>query len=446
MAGGGNNRQLRNRSHRPGLSSQRERVRPEPDVIVEVLAVGTELLLGQTVNTNASYLGEKLAELGVDAHYQTVVGDNHDRLVDAIHTAVGRADALIITGGLGPTQDDITRAAIGAATHRRMLFSEEAAARLRKFWKQMDRPFPESNLCQAEYPEGAEQLPNPRGTAPGLYLEHQNTKLFALPGVPAELRPMVDAQVIPRLRQSAGEDGVLVSRVLRTWGYGESLVAVLLDDLYHASTNPSMAFLASAGEVKIRLTAKAGSDREALALIEPLEAEVRDRLGAAVFSVDDQTLEQILLDILRERGWTIGTAESVTSGLVATRLSLTEGSSEVFRGSIVAYAGKVKQSLLGVTTQTVETYGVVSPETALAMAEGAARVLDVDVAVATTGVAGPDYLDYPPGTVSVAVRTPLDARTKLLRLPGDRERVRAYATTTALHLTRLGILGEWWED
>ena len=223
-------------------------------------------------------------------------------------------------------------------------------------------------------------------------------------------------------------------------------MAVLLDDLYHASTNPSMAFLASAGEVKIRLTAKAGSDREALALIEPLEAEVRDRLGAAVFSVDDQTLEQILLDILRERGWTIGTAESVTSGLVATRLSLTEGSSEVFRGSIVAYAGKVKQSLLGVTTQTVETYGVVSPETALAMAEGAARVLDVDVAVATTGVAGPDYLDYPPGTVAVAVRTPLDARTKLLRLPGDRERVRAYATTTALHLTRLGILGEWWED
>lgn len=415
-------------------------------MIVEVVAVGTELLLGQTVNTNASHVGERLAELGLDAHYQMVVGDNHDRMVDAIRTALSRADAVVVTGGLGPTQDDITRGAIAEATGRRMLFSEEQAARLRSFWDRLGREFPESNLCQAEYPEGAEQLPNPRGTAPGLSMDHDGVLLFALPGVPSELYRMLDDHVLPRLRQAAGADQVLVSRVLRTWGHGESAVAVLLDDLYHASSNPSVAFLASAGEVKVRLSAKAGSDEAARVLIEPLEDEVRRRLGSSVFATDDETLEQIILDGLRARGWTIGTAESVTSGMVAARLSLLPGSSEVFRGSIIAYAAGVKREVLGVPAGTIKAYGVVAPETAMAMAEGAAEVLGVDVAVATTGVAGPDYLGHPPGTVAVAVRTPLDVRSRLLRMPGDRERVRAYATTTVLQLARLGILGDWWGE
>ena len=415
-------------------------------MIVEVLAVGTELLLGQTVNTNAAYMGERFAELGLDAHYQVVVGDNHDRMVDAIRTAFSRADALIITGGLGPTQDDITRDAISEATGRRMLFSEEQAARLRSFWDHLGRPFPESNLCQAEYPEGAEQIPNPRGTAPGLFLEHDGVLLFALPGVPAELYLMLDDHVLPRLRTATGAGEVLVSRVLRTWGLGESAVAVLLDDLYHASSNPSVAFLASAGEVKVRLSAKARSEEEAGVLIEPLEQEVRRRLGESVFATDEETLEEILLDELRARGWTIGTAESVTSGMVAARLSLLPGASEVFRGSVIAYATDVKRDILGVRPGIIETHGVIGPATAVAMAEGASAVLDVDVAVATTGVAGPDYLGHAPGTVAVAVRTPLDTRSKLLRMPGDRERVRAYATTTVLQLARLGILGEWWEE
>jgi len=415
-------------------------------VIVEVLAVGTELLLGQTVNTNAAYMGERFAELGLDAHYQVVVGDNHDRMVDAIRTAFSRADVLIITGGLGPTQDDITRDAISEATGRRMLFSEEQAARLRSFWDHLGRPFPESNLCQAEYPEGGEQLPNPRGTAPGLFLEHDGVLLFALPGVPAELYMMLDDHVLPRLRTATGAGEILVSRVLRTWGLGESAVADLLDDLYHASSNPSVAFLASAGEVKVRLSAKARSEEEAGVLIEPLEQEVRRRLGESVFATDEETLEEILLDELRARGWTIGTAESVTSGMVAARLSLLPGASEVFRGSVIAYATDVKRDILGVRPGIIETHGVIGPATAVAMAEGASAVLDVDVAVATTGVAGPDYLGHAPGTVAVAVRTPLDTRSKLLRMPGDRERVRAYATTTVLQLARLGILGEWWEE
>ena len=181
-------------------------------------------------------------------------------------------------------------------------------------------------------------------------------------------------------------------------------------------------------------------------LIEPLEQEVRRRLGESVFATDEETLEEILLDELRARGWTIGTAESVTSGMVAARLSLLPGASEVFRGSVIAYATDVKRDILGVPPEIIETHGVIAPATAVAMAEGASAVLDVDVAVATTGVAGPDYLGHPPGTVAVAVRTPLDTRSKLLRMPGDRERVRAYATTTVLQLARLGILGEWWEE
>ena len=415
-------------------------------MIVEVLAVGTEILLGQTVNTNAAYMGERFAELGLDAHYQVVVGDNHDRMVDAIRTACSRADALIITGGLGPTQDDITRDAISEATGRRLLFSEEQAVRLRSFWDHLGRPFPESNLRQAEYPEGAEHLPNARGTAPGLFLEHDGALLFALPGVPAELYLMLDEHVLPRLRRATGAGEMLVSRVLRTWGLGESAVAVLLDDLYHASSNPSVAFLASAGEVKVRLSAKASSEEDAAALIGPLEEEVRRRLRESVFATDEETLEGILLDGLRARGWTIGTAESVTSGMVAARLSLLPGASDVFRGSVIAYATDVKRDVLGVPPEIIEAHGVIGPGTAVAMAEGAAEVLGVDVAVATTGVAGPDYLGHPPGTVAVAVHTPRETRSKLLRMPGDRERVRAYATTTVLQLARLGVLGEWWEE
>ena len=415
-------------------------------MIVEVIAVGTELLLGQIVNSNGAHLGGRLAEMGLDAHYQVVVGDNLDRMVSSLRTAAGRADAVVVSGGLGPTQDDITREAISAATGRKLLFNEEHAAELRAFWKGLGREFPESNLCQAEYPEGAEQLANPRGTAPGLFLEHDGALIFALPGVPAEMYQMFDEHVAPRLRRRSGAGGVLVSRVLRIWGHGESAVASSLDDLYHASANPSMAFLASEGEVKVRLSAKAASARAARVLIDPVEQEVRRRFGASVFAADDQTLEQILLDELRARRWTIGTAESLTSGMAAARLSLLPGSSDVFRGSAVTYAADLKQSLLGVPPEVIDAHGVVSIETARAMADGAARVLGVDVAVAMTGAAGPAALEHPPGSVAVAVRTPDRTRGRFLRMPGDRERVRAFTTASALHLTRLGVIGEWWAE
>ncbi len=413
-------------------------------MIVEVIAVGTELLLGQIVNTNAAWIGARLAEQGFDAHYQVVVGDNLDRLAHTIRTAMDRSDAVIITGGIGPTPDDLTREAISAATDRPLVMNDHYARELRERWEAMGRAFPENNLRQAEYPDGGEQLPNPKGTAPGLYLEHDRVHLFALPGVPPEMQLLMTNHVLPRLRRISGDESVLVSRVLRTWGRGESAVAELLDDLYHASTNPSIAYLASAGEIKVRISAKADTVAAAEALIAPVEGEVRARLGPSVFGVDDETIEQVVLRLLAERGWTLGTAESMTAGMVAGRITSVPGASEEFRGGIVAYATDLKESLLRVPVDTLTRAGAVSEETALAMAAGAREVLAVDVALAVTGSAGPDPQEQPPGTVVIAVATPEDARSRTLRLPGDRERVRAYATTAALQLTRLGLTGRWW--
>ena len=353
-------------------------------MIVEVIAVGTELLLGQIINTNLAHIGGRIADLGLDAHYQQTVGDNLGRMEAAIVTALDRADAVIITGGIGPTQDDITREAICAATGRQMAFSDEYADALRERFARWGREMPESNLRQAEYPEGADLLPNPKGTAPGLAIEHEGKLIFALPGVPPEMYLLLDDHVLPRIKQKAGIDEVLVSRVIRTWGRGESGVAEMLGDLFEASRNPSMAFLASNGEIKVRLTAKAPTAAKAEDLIAPIEEEVRDRLGSLVFGADDDTIETILIDLAKAKGWTIGTAESATGGLLAGRLTAAPGSSDVFRGSIVAYASDLKHDLLGVGDEIIAD-GVVSEETALAMAQGARQRLAVDVAVSVTG-------------------------------------------------------------
>lgn len=413
-------------------------------MIVEIIAVGTELLLGQITNRNAAFLGEKLAESGFDAHYQVVVGDNLDRMVDAITIALGRADVIIMTGGIGPTQDDVTREAISTATGRPLAFSREFAERLRSFWEARGRQMPESNLRQAEYPEGAEQIPNPKGTAPAIALQHDGRWIFALPGVPEEMHYLVQHEVLPRLRAAAGVDQVVLSRLLRSWGRSESQVAELLDDLYHGSSNPSIAFLASAAEIKVRITAKAPTEAEATRLIAPYEKTIRERLGASVFGVDDETIERVILGLLEERQWTMATAESATAGLIAARVTSIPGASKVFRGGVVAYATDLKASLLDVPQEILDE-GVVSEATALFMAEGAAARLQADVVVAVTGSAGPDPQERAAGTMVIAVHTPEGSRARVMRLPGDRERVRTYAATAALHLVRLALLGEWWE-
>jgi nicotinamide-nucleotide amidase len=409
-------------------------------VIVEVIAVGTELLLGQITNTNASHIGATLADHGLDAHFQQVVGDNLDRVASAITTAMERADAVIITGGIGPTRDDLTREALCQATGREMVLDEDYADHLRVWWDTRGRVMPESNLRQAQHPEGAELLMNPKGTAPGLALEHEGTLVFCIPGVPQEMEHLLAEEVMPRIVARSGGPSVVVSRMLRTWGQSESMIGELLDDLYQASTNPSVAFLASGGEIKVRITAKADSQDTASALIEPVETEVRQRLAPWYFGTDDDTVHKVILRLLGEKGWTIGTAESMTGGLVAASLTSVPGASQFVRGGIVSYATELKQKLLGISDTSHE----VDVETALEMARGGQKLLDADVVVSVTGSAGPEPLEKPIGTVIVAVATPEDARAREMRMPGDRERVRVYGTTSALHLTRLAISGRWW--
>lgn len=414
---------------------------------VEVLAVGTELLLGQIVNSNAAHIGARLAEFGLDHFRQGVVGDNLERLSEAISEATRRADALILTGGLGPTQDDLTREALCAVAGVPMRHSEEYEDRLRDMWARRGRQMPASNLRQAQFPEGAEMLPNAKGTAPGLKMRIGSCLVFALPGVPQEMEPMLDRFVLPSLvHEGGGERGVIVSRLLRTWGESESRVAELLADIYSGSTNPTVAFLASGGEIKVRLTARAADTAAASQAIGPVEAEVRHRLGSIVFGADDETVEQIVMEGCRSRGWRLATAESMTGGLVAAALTSIAGASSVFAGSVVAYTSEAKEVVLGVPAALLDEHGQVSPEAALAMADGAAGRFGVDVALAVTGVAGPGALEREPGTVVIAVRTPEGARARVITLPGDRERVRAYATTAALHHARLAVVGSWWPE
>ena len=411
-------------------------------MIVEVIAVGTELLLGQIVNSNAAVIGASLAAAGHDANFQQVVGDNQIRLEQAIVLAVSRSDAVIITGGIGPTQDDLTREALAGATATKLVFDEEYARHLEEWWARRGRDMPRSNLRQAEHPEGAELLPNPKGTAPGLALEHEGTLVFCVPGVPEEMEHLLSQEVIPRLSVVSGGPSVVESRLLRTWGRSESDIADRLDDLYRGSANPSIAFLASAGEIKVRITAKARDRAAAAALIDPMASEVRERLGEAVFGVDDETIERVIIRLLADRGLTIGTAESMTGGLISAALTSVPGASAVVHGSLVAYDHELKRRLLGVT----DVDRVVDPQTAEEMARGGRQLLHADVVVAVTGSAGPVPLEEPPGTVVIAVATPEETRSKVLHLPGDRERVRAYSVTAALQLTRLALVGRWWNQ
>jgi nicotinamide-nucleotide amidase len=306
---------------------------------------------------------------------------------------------------------------------------------------------PKSNLRQAEYPEGAEMMPNPKGSAPGLRLEIEGAWVFAVPGVPAEMLPMVTDQVIPFLHAVSGEPAaVVVSRLIRSWGLSEARVGEMLGDLFDHYQNPTIAFLASSGEIKVRITAKAADAEDAVALIAPVEAEIRERLASHVFGIDDDTIERVILRLLEARGWSVATAESATGGQIAARLTSVPGASAVFRGSVVAYQKDLKQSMLGVPAELIEREGVVSEATACAMANGAAGIFGADVAVSVTGSAGPDPQEQAVGTMIVAVSTPEDTRARTMVLPGDRERVRTFTTTAALHLARLAIEGSWWSS
>ncbi len=406
----------------------------------EVLAVGTELLLGQIVDTNSAWIGEQLALSGIDSLLQTKVGDNHARIVAALRAALERADALIVCGGLGPTHDDITREAIAEVMSAELVIDDDIVERIREMFASRQRAMPEINVRQAMVPTGATVIEQRRGTAPGLICPVGDKVVYAVPGVPHEMREMLERAVLPDLRHRSGETAAIVSRTLRTWGQSESglneMLADYIDELERARRT-TLAFLASGIEgLKVRLTAKAPSAAAAIAVLDEQEARLRVLLGALVFGVDDDTMESVVLELLRERGLTLGLAESLTGGLVAARLTDIAGASDVLRGSIVSYSSDVKFDVLGVPRGPV-----VSAETALAMAQAAQRVLGADVGVSLTGVAGPTEQDgQPVGTVFIGLAIRDNVTTQQVRLPGTRDQVRQFAVITALNALRLTLM------
>jgi nicotinamide-nucleotide amidase len=406
----------------------------------EVVAIGTELLLGQIVDTNSSWIGERLARAGIDCNYQTKVGDNHARMVECIRHALDRNDAVIVCGGLGPTQDDITRDAIAEVMGVELVRHDELIEKIRAVFGSRGRDMGDSNLRQADVPVGARAMEHQPGTAPGLICPVGEKVVYAVPGVPYEMEELIDLEVIPDLQERMGERAVIVSRTLRTWGLSESglgeMVAVRHDALEQAG-NPTIAFLASGMEgIKVRLTAKAPTNEEALALIEQEEAELRAILGTYVFGVDEDTMEAAVGALLEDRGLTLAVAESMTGGLVASRMVDVPGSSTWFKGGVVSYQSDVKYDLLQVPEGPV-----VSEAAAMAMADGVRKLLGADVGLSVTGVAGPAEQDgQPVGTVWLGIALGDEVEARHLRMPGDRQRIRQFATIQLGDLARRRLL------
>jgi nicotinamide-nucleotide amidase len=406
----------------------------------DVVAVGTELLLGQIVDTNSAWLGEQMAMAGIDSCVQVKVGDNLPRMVKAIRQALADADALVICGGLGPTHDDITREAIAEVMGTTLEFDDEVGMVIAEMFASRNRRMPEINMRQAMVPKGASVIPQRRGTAPGLVCPVGDKVIYAVPGVPFELYEMFERAILPDLLARSGSQSVIASRTLRTWGESESGLNERLHDLIGELDrvgNPTLAFLASGWEgIKVRLTAKADSTAAVQELLDIWDRRVREVVGDVVFGVDADTMESVVLDLLRSRGLTLGLAESVTGGLVAGRLTNVAGSSDVLRGSIVSYASEVKFDVLGVTPGPV-----VSESVAVEMATGARRVLGSDVGLALTGVAGPaDQDGMKPGTLCVGLALPDGStQSRTLQLPGVRDQMRQLSVISALDFLRRAV-------
>ena len=403
----------------------------------DVVAIGTELLLGQIVDTNSSWLGEQLSAAGIDSCLQVKVGDNLNRMVKAIRQTLEDADAVIICGGLGPTHDDITREAIAEIMGVELEFNDEVGMAISEMFASRNRRMPEINMRQAMVPKGANIIEQRRGTAPGLICPVGDKVIYAVPGVPYELYEMFERAILPDLLVRSGSVSVISSRVLRTWGESESglneRLFGVIEELESVG-NPTLAFLASGWEgIKVRLTAKAATRPEVVSILDEWEQKVRAAIGDIVFGIDDDTMESVVLQMLRDRGLTLGLAESVTGGLVSGRLTNIVGASDVLRGAVVSYASEVKFDVLGVTNGPV-----VSPEAAVEMAIGAQRVLGADVALSLTGVAGPaEQEGQRPGTLCIGVALPNGVTaSSVVQLPGARDQMRQLSVISALDFLR----------
>ena len=406
-----------------------------------VVAVGTELLLGQIVDTNSSWIGEQLAANGIDSLLQVKVGDNHQRIVDVVRSALREADAVIMCGGLGPTHDDLTREAIAEVMGVELVMHDDIAQVIRNIFESRGRRMADNNLQQAMVPVGATVIHQTRGTAPGLMCPVGDKVIYAVPGVPHEMQDMMERAILPDLRARSGDTSVIASRVIRTWGESESGLNERLNPIIaqlEEVGNPTLAFLASGWEgIKVRLTAKGADSQQAHAVLDEWQTKVLDVVGDVVFGFDTDNMESVVLNLLREQGLTLGLAESVTGGLVSGRLTSIPGASDVLRGSVVSYSSEVKFDLLDVPRGPV-----VSEDAAVAMAEGARRVLGADVALSLTGVAGPAEQDgQPVGTLCIAVA--INGRSTVsttLRMPGQRDQMRQMSVISSLDFLRKILL------
>jgi nicotinamide-nucleotide amidase len=402
----------------------------------EIISIGTEILLGDIVNSNAQYLAQELAILGIDMYYQQVVGDNEMRIIHAFDEAYSRSDIIITTGGLGPTDDDLTKEVAAKYFKKGLLPDQESTDKIKNYFKFRERKMTENNLKQGLIPEGAVIINNDNGTAPGVIIEENDKIMIILPGPHKEMKPMFEEIVKPYLQKKA--DSILLSRVIKILGIGESAVAAELKDIMDAQTNPTIAPYAKEVGVMLRITAKASDEDEALKLISPIEKEIKDRLGDNVYASEDISIEEVVAKLLIEKKFTISTAESCTGGMIASTLINYPGISEVFLEGAVTYSNEAKHNRLGVKNETLEKYGAVSEETAREMAVGIAKTSKTDISIVTTGIAGPEggTTEKPVGLVYVGVYVQGEVTVQRCIFNGNRSRIRLEATKTGLDMLR----------
>ncbi len=407
-------------------------------MIVEIVSTGTELLLGQIVNTNAPYLARKLNELGFDAVYQTTVGDNRRRMASVFSIALDRADIVITSGGLGPTQGDITKEVSAELLGRDLNLHEPSVEHIQAFFKRRHLTMTNNNLRQAMMPTGAIVVTNHRGTAPGVIIEHDKKTIIHLPGPPAELEHMFENSILPYLTNRFGGQGIIVSKVLRTFGIGESILEERIRHFILAQKNPTIALLARSGEIHVRLTAKADSEDTARALIAELEASLREHIEEYIFGMDEQSLEQVVGEELHRRGLTVALAESCTGGGATAKLTDVPGSSAYLIGSIVCYDNRIKTEFVGVTPTLLQEHGAVSQQTAAAMAQGIRDRFATDIGVGITGIAGPGggSAEKPVGLVYLAIAGPQGVIVEEEHFSGQRSAIKTRTVNSSLDLLR----------
>lgn len=405
-------------------------------MIAEILSVGTELLLGDIVNTNAHYLSKRLADMGIFVYFQTVVGDNPERLKSAFKIAFERADMVITTGGLGPTKDDLTKEIGAEFFGKKLILHIESLKEIESFFKKINRPFTENNKKQAYLPEGAHILHNKNGTAPGCIIDEKGKMLVMLPGPPQEMIPMFEDYVVPYIEKYT--DGVLVSKVIRTCGIGESQMAEKVKDLIENQTNPTIAPYAKQNEAILRITARGKDKIEAQKLIEPVVENIKMRLGDDVYGEDEDSIESVVGKMLVDNNITISVAESCTGGLISSRLINYPGISCVFMEGAVTYSNESKIKRLNVKKETIEQFGAVSSEVAMEMAEGIAMTSNTRIGISTTGIAGPDggSDEKPVGLVYIGLYIDGEVKAQKYNFAGDRQKIRERATVAAIDWLR----------